>query len=88
MRIRTNDLKKLVLISNGILLFFYGFYFFSWEPTIVGVFREILIIPAFLLQFLLTFYILFKLLTNKIRINFYVIFHLVLTFLLIFSFQF
>tara|TARA_B100000768_G_C11278279_1_gene377098 strand:- start:1422 stop:1694 length:273 start_codon:yes stop_codon:yes gene_type:complete len=86
MKIIDNDLKKLVLISNLIIIFFYSFYLLNWEPTIVGVFREILIIPVFLLHFFLTLYTIFKLLTNKIKMDFYYMIHLVLTFLLVFSF--
>lgn len=47
MKIIDNDLKKSVLISNWIIIFSYSFYLLNWEPTIVGVFRELLIIPVF-----------------------------------------
>lgn len=86
MKIIDNDLKKLVLISNLIIIFFYSFYLLNWEPTIVSVFRELLILPVFLLHFFLTLYILFKLLSNKIKMNFYSMAHLVLAFLLVLSF--
>ncbi len=84
---RATDLKILVLSSNGIIIFFYSFYLFKWEPTIVGVFRELLILPAFLVQFFLALYILVRLITKKMKLSILNVSHLILTLLLILSFQ-
>ncbi|MAD11187.1 MAG: hypothetical protein CMC04_00495 [Flavobacteriaceae bacterium] len=87
MKIRSDDLKKLIFLSNGIIIFFYSFYFFNFEPTIIGVFRELLILPALLLQFFLALVVVVNLLIKKMKLSIYSLIHIILTILLIISFQ-
>jgi len=80
-------LKLVIIITNSVILFYFSFYLLKWEPTIIGVFRELLILPFFLIQFILAVYILIKLLTKKIKLGIYTLGHLISTLLLILSFQ-
>jgi hypothetical protein len=82
------ELKLVIIITNSIILFFFSFYLLKWEPTIIGVFRELLILPCFLIQFILAVYILIKLLTKKIKLGIYTLVHLISTLLLILSFSY
>jgi len=76
-----------LIITNSTILFFILFYFLKWEPTIIGVFRELLILPSFFIQFVLAFYIIIKLLTKKIKLGVYTTAHLIFTLLTILSFK-
>jgi len=82
------ELKLLIIITNSTILFFFSFYLLKWEPTIIGVFKELLILPCFIIQFILAVYILIKLLTKKIKLGIYTLVHLISTLLLILSFSY
>ena len=50
------NLKFLSFIPIVIVALFYVFYQLEWEPIILGVFKELLLLPSILAQFAFTFY--------------------------------
>ena len=80
-------LQTLSLIPISSIVFFYLAYLIKWEPRIVGVFRELLLLPSILTQLVISGYFLFKIFKKESKINAYILLNFLFTFLLILSFN-
>jgi len=75
------------LIPIVVISLFYLTYLIKWEPIIVGVFRELLLLPSILTQLVISGYFLFKIFKKESKINAYILLNFLFTFLLILSFN-
>ena len=82
-----SNLKIFSLIPIVIVALFYVFYLVKWEPTILGVFKELLLLPSILAQFAFTFYFIFKILKKESRVTFPVLLNFIFSILIILSFN-
>jgi len=80
-------LQILSLIPIVVISLFYLTYLIKWEPIIVGVFRELLLLPSILTQLVISGYFLFKIFKKESKINAYILLNFLFTFLLILSFN-
>ena len=80
-------LQTLSLIPIVVISLFYLTYLIKWEPIIVGVFRELLLLPSILTQLVISGYFLFKIFKKENKINAYILLNFLFTFLLILSFN-
>jgi len=80
-------LQTLSLIPIVVISLFYLTYSIKWEPIIVGVFRELLLLPSILTQLVISGYFLFKIFKKESKINAYILLNFLFTFLLILSFN-
>ena len=80
-------LQTLSLIPIVVISLFYLTYLIKWEPIIVGVFRELLLLPSILSQLVISGYFLFKIFKKESKINAYILLNLLFTFLLVLSFN-
>jgi hypothetical protein len=80
-------LQTLSLIPIIVISLFYLTYLIKWEPIIVGVFRELLLLPSILTQLVISGYFLFKIFKKESKINAYILLNFLFTFLLILSFN-
>ena len=80
-------LQTLSLIPIIVISLFYLTYLIKWEPIIVGVFRELLLLPNILTQLVISGYFLFKIFKKESKINAYILLNFLFTFLLILSFN-
>ena len=80
-------LQTLSLIPIVVISLFYLTYLIKWEPIIVGVFRELLLLPSILTQLVISGYFLFKIFKKESNINAYILLNFLFTFLLILSFN-
>ena len=80
-------LQTLSLIPIVVISFFYLTYLLKWEPIIVGVFKELLLLPSILTQLVISGYFLFKIFKKESKINTYILLNFLFTFLLILSFN-
>ena len=80
-------LQTLSLIPIVVISLFYLTYLIKWEPIIVGVFRELLLLPSILSQLVISGYFLFKIFKKESNINAYILLNFLFTFLLILSFN-
>ena len=80
-------LQTLSLIPIVVITLFYLTYLIKWEPIIVGVFRELLLLPSILTQLVISGYFLFKIFKKESNINAYILLNFLFTFLLILSFN-
>ena len=62
-----SNLKIFSLIPIICVSLFYVFHLVKWEPTILGVFKELLLLPSILAQFAFTFYFIFQILKKESR---------------------
>lgn len=81
------NLKFLSFIPIVIVALFYVFYQLEWEPIILGVFKELLLLPSILAQFAFTFYFIFKILKKESRVTFPVLLNFIFSVLIILSFN-
>jgi hypothetical protein len=79
--------QTLSLIPIVVISLFYLTYLIKWEPIIVGVFRELLLLPSILTQLVISGYFLFKIFKKESKINTYILLNFLFTFLLILSFN-
>jgi hypothetical protein len=80
-------LQTLSLIPIVVISFFYLTYLLKWEPIIVGVFRELLLLPSILTQLVISGYFLFKIFKKESKINARILLNFLFTSLLILSFN-
>ena len=80
-------LQTLSLIPIVVISFFYLTYLLKWESIIVGVFKELLLLPSILTQLVISGYFLFKIFKKESKINAYILLNFLFTFLLILSFN-
>jgi hypothetical protein len=80
-------LQTLSLIPIVVISLFYLTYLIKWEPIIVGVFRELLLLPSILTQLVISGYFLFKIFKKESKINARILLNFLFTSLLILSFN-
>ena len=80
-------LQTLSLIPIVVISLFYLTYSIKWEPIIVWVFMELLLLPSILTQLVISGYFLFKIFKKESKINAYILLNFLFTFLLILSFN-
>ena len=80
-------LQTLSLIPIVVISLFYLTYLIKWEPIIVGVFRELLLLPSILTQLVISGYFLFKIFKKESKINAYILLNFLFSFLLVLSFN-
>ena len=79
-------LQTLSLIPIVTIVFFYLIYLFKREPIIVGVFREILLLPSILTQLLMTAYFIINLIKKQINFSFLILINIIFSVLISISF--
>ena len=78
--------QTLSLIPIVVISLFYLTYLIKWEPIIVGVFRELLLLPSILIQLLMTIYFSFNLITKQINFSFLIFINIIFSVLILISF--
>ena len=83
MKQKTQSLSSIPIVVISI---FYISYLIKWEPVLLGVFRELLLLPSVLIQISFTVYFLIKVLKKEIKFNLLAIINFIFSLLLILSF--
>jgi len=83
MKQKTQSLSSIPIVVISI---FYISYLLKWEPVLLGVFREILLLPSVLIQMSFTVYFLIKIIKKEIKFNLLAIINFIFSLLLILSF--
>ncbi len=83
MKQKTQSLSSIPIVVISI---FYISYLLKWEPVLLGVFRELLLLPSVLIQMSFTVYFLIKIIKKEIKFNLLAIINFIFSLLLIFSF--
>ena len=83
MKQKTQCLSTIPIVVISI---FYISYLLKWEPVLLGVFRELLLLPSVLIQMSFTVYFLIKIIKKEIKFNLLVIINFIFSLLLILSF--
>jgi len=83
MKQKTQSLSSIPIVVISI---FYISYLIKWEPVLLGVFRELLLLPSVLIQMSFTVYFLIKILKKEIKFNLLAIINFIFSLLLILSF--
>ena len=83
MKQKTQSLSSIPIVLISI---FYISYILKWEPVLLGVFRELLLLPSVLIQMSFTMYFLIKIIKKEIKFNLLAIINLIFSLLLILSF--
>lgn len=78
--------QSLSLIPIFVISIFYISYLLKWEPVLLGVFRELLLLPSVLIQISFTVYFIIKVLKKEIKFNLLAIINFIFSLLLILSF--
>lgn len=78
--------QSLSLIPIVVISIFYISYLLKWEPVLLGVFRELLLLPSVLIQMSFTVYFLIKIIKKEIKFNLLAIINFIFSLLLILSF--
>lgn len=83
MKQKTQNLSTIPIVVISI---FYISYLLKWEPVLLGVFRELLLLPSVLIQMSFTVYFLIKIIKKEIKFNLLAIINFIFSLLLILSF--
>jgi len=83
MKQKTQSLSSIPIV---IISIFYISYLIKWEPVLLVVFRELLLLPSVLIQMSFTVYFLIKIIKKEIKFNLLVIINFIFSLLLILSF--
>lgn len=83
MKQKTESLSTIPIVVISI---FYISYLLKWEPVLLGVFRELLLLPTVLIQMSFTVYFLIKIIKKEIKFNLLAIINFIFFLLLILSF--
>ena len=78
--------QRLSFIPIVVISLFYFSYLLKWEPVLLGVFKELLLLPSVLAQISFGVYFLIKIFKKKIKFSFVPIINIVFSMLLILSF--
>lgn len=78
--------QSLSSIPIVVISIFYISYLLKWEPVLLGVFRELLLLPSVLIQISFTVYFLIKIIKKEIKFNLLAIINFIFSLLLILSF--
>jgi len=83
MKQKTQSLSSIPIV---IISIFYISYLIKWEPVLLVVFRELLLLPSVLIQMSFTVYFLIKIIKKEIKFNLLAIINFIFSLLLILSF--
>jgi len=83
MKQKTQSLSTIPIVVISI---FYISYLLKWEPVLLGVFRELLLLPSVLIHMSFTVCFLIKIIKKEIKFNLLAIINFIFSLLLIFSF--
>ena len=78
--------QRLSFIPIVVISLFYFSYLLKWEPVLLGVFKELLLLPSVLAQISFVVYFLIKIFKKEIKFSFIPIINIVFLMLLILSF--
>ena len=78
--------QRLSFIPIVVICLFYFSYLLKWEPVLLGVFKELLLLPSVLAQISFGVYFLIKIFKKEIKFSFIPIINIVFLMLLILSF--
>ncbi len=78
--------QRLSFIPIIVISLFYFSYLLKWEPVLLGVFKELLLLPSVLVQISFSVYFLIKILKKEIKFSFVQIINIVFSIILILSF--
>ncbi len=78
--------QRLSFIPIVVISLFYFSYLLKWEPVLLGVFKELLLLPSVLVQISFGVYFLIKIFKKEIKFSFIPIINIVFLMLLILSF--
>ena len=78
--------QRLSFIPIVVISLFYFSYLLKWEPVLLGVFKELLLLPSVLVQISFGGYFLLKIFKKEIKFSFTPIINIVFSMLLILSF--
>ena len=78
--------QRLSFIPIIVISLFYFSYLLKWEPVLLGVFKELLLLPSVLVQISFGVYFLIKIFKKEIKFSFTPIINIVFSMLLILSF--
>ena len=78
--------QRLSFIPIVVISLFYFSYLLKWEPVLLGVFKELLLLPSVLAQIFFGVYFLIKIFKKEIKFSFTPIINIVFSMLLILSF--
>ena len=78
--------QRLSFIPIVVISLFYFSYLLKWEPVLLGVFKELLLLPSVLAQISFGVYFLIKIFKKDIKFSFIPIINIVFSMLLILSF--
>ena len=78
--------QRLSFILIVVISLFYFSYLLKWEPVLLGVFKELLLLPSVLAQISFGVYFLIKIFKKEIKFSFIPIINIVFSMLLILSF--
>jgi len=78
--------QRLTFIPIFVISLFYFSYLLKWEPILLGVFKELLLLPSVLVQISFGVYFLIKIFKKEIKFSFVQIINIVFSIILILSF--
>ena len=78
--------QRLSFIPIVVISLFYFSYLLKWEPVLLGVFKELLLLPSVLVQISFGVYFLIMIFKKEIKFSFIPIINIVFLMLLILSF--
>ena len=78
--------QRLSFIPIVVISLFYFSYLLKWEPVLLVVFKELLLLPSVLVQISFGVYFLIKIFKKEIKFSFIPIINIVFSMLLILSF--
>ena len=78
--------QRLSFIPIIVISLFYFSYLLKWEPVLLGVFKELLLLPSVLVQISFGVYFIIKIFKKEIKFSFIPIINIVFLMLLILSF--
>ena len=77
---------RLSFIPIIVISLFYFSYLLKWEPVLLGVFKELLLLPSVLVQISFGVYFIIKIFKKEIKFSFIPIINIVFSMILILSF--
>ena len=78
--------QRLSFIPIFVISLFYFSYLLKWEPILLGVFKELLLLPSVLVQISFGVYFIIKIFKKEIEFSFVPIINIVFSMIIILSF--
>jgi len=83
MKQKTHRISLIPIVVIGL---FYFSYLLKWEPILLGVFKELLLLPSVLVQISFGVYFIIKIFKKEIKFSFVPIINIVFSMIIILSF--